>query len=349
MINKLQNKESNNKNKSYEYQVSVIVPCYNILPYLDKCLETLVQQTLTAIEIITINDASTDGTGDRLEEWQSTYSKKIKVIHHQTNLGVSTARNSGLAITKGKCIGFVDPDDYVDTTMFAKLYQALTINNADIAECNYIQIHISTGKLINKRSKFNTIRAEKNNILNYLTKGGYAVKCLYKTSFLTKNNIKFNENLYLCEDMAFNYDVITKSTNLVCIKDKLYYYQHGRANQATSISNKDVYIIFQVFDYIAKKLTPSCNNYELLNNFFIHTKIRHFFNSSRKINKGYRFDFFAKAADYLFANTKTMAIYKTLLISRYRKPIDYLRIPIFVVISHIYYLFNKFIIAGIKK
>jgi glycosyltransferase involved in cell wall biosynthesis len=341
--------KAQNNSKSYEYQVSAIVPCYNVLAYIDKCLETLVQQTLTAIEIITINDASTDGTGARLNEWQSQYPKTIKVIHHQTNLGLPAARNSGLAVAKGECIGFVDSDDYVDTTMFAKLYQALINNNADIAECDYTQVHVITGRIINKRSKFNTIKSEKNNIIDLLTKGCFSCKCLYTSNFLITNNIKFNENIQFYEDILFSYDAIIKSTSLVCIPDKLYYYQLGRQGQITSFNDKELYSLFKIFDYIDKKLIHTCKNYKLINSFFIYTQITHFFYFRKKINKQYRFDFFTKAVDYLFTNTQATTIYKILLISRYRKPIDYLRVPIFVVIAHIYYLVNKFIIANIKK
>jgi hypothetical protein len=166
---------------------------------------------------------------------------------------------------------------------------------------------------------------------------------------LINNNIFFNENLYLYEDIAFTYDVIIKSTNIVFIKDKLYYYLLGRKGQITSLHGNELYMIFKVFDDIAKKLTPHCNNYELLNNFFIHIKIIRLFNFGKKINKQYRIDFFTKAVNYLFTNTPATTLYKILLISRYRKPIDYLRIPIFIVIAHIYYLVNKFIIVHIKK
>ena len=344
MITKLQNDTSNNT--SYEYQVSVIVPCYNVLDYIDKCLETLVQQTLTAIEIISINDASTDETGARLDKWQSKYPKKIKVIHHQVNLGLPATRNSGLAVAKGECIGFVDSDDYVDTTMFAKLYQALTTNNADIAECSYTEVQVITGRIFNKKNKINSIKLQANNIL---TKNYSACVCLYKTNFLMNNNIKFNENLYLYEDIAFTYDVIIKSTNTIFIKDKLYYYQLGRQGQITSFNDKELYSLFKIFDYIDKKLTHTCKNYKLINSFFIHTQITHFFYFRKKINKQYKLKFFTKAANYLFANTQATTIYNTLLINRYKKPIDYLRIPIFVVIAHIYYLVNKFIIANINK
>ena len=334
---------------NYRYKVSVIVPCYNVLAYLDKCLENLVQQTLQSIEIITINDASTDGTEVRLDEWQELYPEKIKVIHHQKNLGVASARNTGLAIAKGESIGFVDSDDYVDLSMYAKLYQALIDNNADIAECSYTQVQAITGRISNKRNKFNTIKAPESNLLELLKKGSYPWKCLYKTDFLISNNIKFNENLYLYEDIDFLYNVITKSTNLVSIKDKLYYYQLGRSEQLTNISSKDLYLVFQVFDYTEEKLSVACNEYELINNFFIHTKIVHLFYFCKKIQKQYKFDFFHKAAYHLFSNTKVSAIYKILLISRYRKPIDYLRVPVFVIIAHMYYLVNKFIIAKLKS
>jgi hypothetical protein len=233
--------------------------------------------------------------------------------------------------------------------MFAKLYQALINNNADIAECGYTQVHVITGRIINKRSKFNTIKSEKNNILDLLTKGCFSCKCLYKSNYLITNNIKFNENIQFYEDILFSYDVIIKSNSLVCITDKLYYYQLGRQGQITSLNGKEFYSLFKIFDHIIKKLIPTCNNYELIYNFFIHTQITHFFNFRKAINKKYKLDFFTKAANYLFANTPATTLYKILLISRYRKPIDYLRVPSFVVVAHIYYLVNKFIIVNIKK
>ena len=112
------------KNKVYQYKVSVIVPCYNAKIWLDQCLESLVKQTLQEIEIICVNDGSTDGTGNKLDKWQTQYPNKIKVIH-QLNGGPSNARNSGMAIAQGKFLGFVDSDDFVDVTMYEKLYKIM--------------------------------------------------------------------------------------------------------------------------------------------------------------------------------------------------------------------------------
>ncbi|CAB4034000.1 Hypothetical predicted protein, partial [Paramuricea clavata] len=104
---------SNYIKEKHQYKVSVIVPCYNTKPWLDECLQSLVDQTLQEIEIICINDGSTDGTGKKLDEWQAQHANKIKVIH-QKNGGLSNARNAGIAIAQGECIGFVDSDDCID-------------------------------------------------------------------------------------------------------------------------------------------------------------------------------------------------------------------------------------------
>ena len=97
--------------------VSVIVPCYNVAPYVDECMSGLAEQTLGPMEIICVDDGSTDGTLELLYRWREK-DNRLRVIS-QSNAGVSAARNAGLDAAEGKYVGFVDPDDRVDRRMFS--------------------------------------------------------------------------------------------------------------------------------------------------------------------------------------------------------------------------------------
>ena len=115
--------------------LSIIVPIYNVEPYLPRCIESILEQTYTDFELILINDGSPDRCGDIIQE----YAKKDKriVIIHQKNRGVSAARNAGLRIAQGKYIGFVDPDDYIDKEFYQKMILEQHNTGTDIVCCNW--------------------------------------------------------------------------------------------------------------------------------------------------------------------------------------------------------------------
>lgn len=102
--------------------VSIIVPCYNVAAYLDQCMESLAGQSMEDIEIICVNDGSSDHTAEILREWRDR-DGRVRVIDRK-NSGVSAARNSGMEAAAGKYIGFVDPDDVVERNMFRRLFDA---------------------------------------------------------------------------------------------------------------------------------------------------------------------------------------------------------------------------------
>ena len=118
------------ENKS-TIKVSIIVPAYNVEGYIYDCLKSLVSQTMQNIEIIVINDGSTDNTEKIISEFEKTDSRIIVI--RQENQGISVARNNGINIAKGEYLGFVDSDDYVDNDYFEKLYNIVTSQNADMA------------------------------------------------------------------------------------------------------------------------------------------------------------------------------------------------------------------------
>ena len=127
--------------------VSVIIPAYNEEKYLDRCLKTIVSQTLENIEIIIVNDGSTDNTYDICEQYRAEYPQKIVVIHKK-NEGLGFARNTGIKVARGEYIGFVDADDWVDVTMYESMYKCAKKNNSEIVICDVRKIFEVEGREI---------------------------------------------------------------------------------------------------------------------------------------------------------------------------------------------------------
>ena len=115
--------------------ISIIVPVYNVKAYLERCLDSICGQTYQNLEIIIVDDGSTDGSGEFCDEY-ARLDNRVKVIH-QANGGQSVARNKGLSVAKGEFLGFVDADDWIDEDMYEFLYQLILKNHADIAVCSH--------------------------------------------------------------------------------------------------------------------------------------------------------------------------------------------------------------------
>ena len=173
--------------------ISIIVPCYNVEKYVEKCINSLINQTYSNIEIILVNDGSTDNTLNIL--------KKIKnkddriVLIDQPNTGLSGARNTGLKKSKGKIVSFVDSDDFVDKYFIEKLYVNMITNSADISSCDYVFINENNNIWNNSKRK-----KEKNysnfDALKDMFSGKQLLEVmtwnkLYKKSLFVDNNIEF--------------------------------------------------------------------------------------------------------------------------------------------------------------
>lgn len=115
--------------------ISIIVPVYNVETYLGRCMESILKQTYKCLEIILVDDGSTDSSGKMCDEYAKTDSR-VKVIH-KTNGGLSDARNAGLEIATGEYIGYVDSDDWIEPQMYECMYNACVENKAELAVCRY--------------------------------------------------------------------------------------------------------------------------------------------------------------------------------------------------------------------
>lgn len=219
------------KEKILNPKVSVIVPVYNTEKYLSKCLASLIQQTLKEIEIIIVNDGSTDNSLSVILEFQK-IDARIKVINQENKLQ-GAARNNGMMIAAGEYIGFVDSDDWVDLNYYEKLYNAAKKYNSDIALATNVRIgNGKTKKRLNiEKEEFITTLQGKMDICNQW-KDGCSTNKIYRYSLLTSNNITWPEGCY-CEDKLFTAKALFYANGVVAVP-KLYYYYFRNPNSTVN-------------------------------------------------------------------------------------------------------------------
>jgi glycosyltransferase involved in cell wall biosynthesis len=206
--------------------ISIIIPVYNVEKFLPRCLESIKNQTYTKLEVILVNDGSTDDSGLICDEY-SKIDNRFVVIHKE-NGGVSSARNLALNRAKGKYIGFVDSDDWVELDMFERLYKLIQDNQADIAMCGYFKEKVD-GTILNKIEpseviQFNSKQAL-NAILNQNGFKGFLWNKLFSAELLKTNSKEvFDNNIHFCEDLLCCCQSILNSKNVVYDTTPYYHY-----------------------------------------------------------------------------------------------------------------------------
>lgn len=220
-------------------KVSVIVPVYNVEEYLEKCLESLVNQTLKDIEIIVVNDGSPDNSQKIIDRYQKKY-KNIKA-YLKENGGLSDARNYGIKNANGEYLSFVDSDDYIDTTMLEKMYKLAKKENLDLVVCNTINID-DTGNSIEINSNYNY---SDDTIKNYLLSPPMACIRIYKKELF--KNIKFKKGIYY-EDLELTPKLVKYTKKIGFIDEGLYYYYQriGSIMKQKKFNNK----LLDIFDVL---------------------------------------------------------------------------------------------------
>ena len=196
-------------------KVSVIVPVYNVEKYLPKCLDCLINQTLKDIEIICINDCSTDGSLAILKDYASK-DKRIKILDLPLNEGAGNAKNKGLDAAKGEFIGFIDPDDCIDLNYYEELYNKATETNADIVKCELFLVE-PDGRKTKRKLNDNVKRSKYYFSYDYTT-------AIYNSSLIFDNHITFPEELIVGEDCVFLNECVIHSKKLQLIDNVNYYY-----------------------------------------------------------------------------------------------------------------------------
>lgn len=216
--------------------LTVIVPCYNMEKYVGKCLESLVNQTYKEMNILIVDDGSTDDTLRIVNDYAQKYNN-IEIIYKE-NGGISSARNAGIENIKTKYFGFVDSDDYVEKDMFEDMMREITLSDSDVCVCNFRWVWDKKDRV--------TIEGPYNNSREAITRQ-YATlwNKIYKTEILNKYNLNF-PNGYRYEDAYFLYCMASNNIKY-CFVNKVFVNYMQRKGSITHTHNDKVKDMIEVF------------------------------------------------------------------------------------------------------
>lgn len=233
--------------------VTIVVPVYNVKEYLNRCLKSIVLQTYKNIEIILVDDGSTDGSGKMCDQWKER-DKRIKVIHKK-NAGLGYARNSGLDISNGQYIVFVDSDDYIMPELCELSVKRMQKFNADLCYFGCIEDYEFYDKRPKKYNNLKNVKDVYENdevindfLTNTISQSEYesgtpkismsAWSVMYSRKVIEENHIRFvSERDYLSEDLFFRIELCKFVKRVVTISECLYCYCHNRSSLTTNYRN----------------------------------------------------------------------------------------------------------------
>ena len=217
-------------------KVSIILPIYNVEKYLDRCMDSLLNQTLKDIEIIMVNDGSPDNCPSRCEEYAKK-DERIKVIHKE-NAGLGYARNSGLDVATGEYIAFVDSDDYMGFNMYKTLYEQAIDKDADAVFCGF-RTEVRPDKWVYSDEVASDSHWTNDDVQKFMLDmiaSGVGVRAeriyqmsvwhaIYRRSIIETNHIRFvSERDVASEDIPFQVDFLTRASNILYVKEIFYSY-----------------------------------------------------------------------------------------------------------------------------
>ena len=220
-------------------KVSVIVPVYNVEKYITRCLTSLVNQTIDDLEIILVNDGSKDNSEQIIRQFKKDYKNIIYV--KKENGGLSSARNFGLIYATGEYVAFLDSDDYVDSSLYQKMYEKAKATNSDYVECDFIWKYPDHEKIdVGFRYKDKKEMFEKARVV--------AWNKLIKREIIINNKLAFPVGLYY-EDIEFFYKLLPYINRFAFVEEPLIYYVQ-RDNSIVNKQDARTKQIFKVLDNV---------------------------------------------------------------------------------------------------
>ena len=262
-------------------KISVIIPVYNVVRYLDKCLASVIGQTLEDIEIILVDDGSTDGSANRCDDWAEK-DFRVRVIHKK-NEGQSVARNTGLEFASGEYVAFVDADDYIELNTYEVMYNRCREKHLDVAYFSFNRVDLF-GNIV---GKINTIPAneffltpkdvsklflnivgrspQEYHLPQYTTSASMS---LYRKSIIDDNQIRFvNVREIASEDMIFSMDFLLHSQRAACYADVFYHYFVNSASTTTTYNEKKYERMTRCLQEVERICKDNFNNTEYVPHF----------------------------------------------------------------------------------
>ena len=234
--------------------ISVIVPVYNVEKYLERCVKSIAAQTYKDLEILLIDDGSTDKSGKMCDDFQQTDSR-IKAFHKQ-NGGLSDARNYGIEHSAGEFISFVDSDDYIDEKMLETLHRLITENDADLAVCSAMDVF--EGKEVTQVKEIKEFNLNKVESYKYMLRGdGIPSACnkLYKRQ--TVGDVRFPVGK-LYEDGFFTPQILKRVEKTAVTSKPMYYYFRRADSITTKPFRKGDLDVIEAYDKCVKQVKELC-------------------------------------------------------------------------------------------
>ncbi|EMM4084154.1 glycosyltransferase family 2 protein [Shigella flexneri] len=217
-------------------KISVIVPVYNAENYIQRCILSLLKQTLDDVEIIIIDDGSTDNSLAIIKETVALHTstarqKKINIISRE-NKGVAYTRSQGLRLSQGEFIIHFDSDDWAKSNMLEEMYKTIVSYNADMVICDYFLVKNNKETLIKQRGEYDPEKC-----IRYLLTGeleGFTWNKLIRKKYIDKNKIDFDNEITYMEDFLFILNVLLHHPKIIFQDDAYYYYQKSNPKSLTN-------------------------------------------------------------------------------------------------------------------
>lgn len=213
-------------------KVSVIVPVYNAQNTLAGCLGNLVNQTLKELEIILVDDCSTDNSAKIIDDCKKQFSHMIQIISFENNQGPGAARNAAIEVAAGEYIGFVDSDDIVDVTMYEKMYAEAMAHNYDVVDCGFYSEKEQQAILYTSDELKGNLDDTKRSQL--IVSGGYIWSKIFKKDIFLNKGLRFRED-YILEDSDFITYVYSTIKSIGNVKEVLYKYTYTSGSLSSTM------------------------------------------------------------------------------------------------------------------
>ena len=243
-------------------KISVVIPIYNAEEYLEKCLNSVLSQTYENLEIILVNDGSTDKSPEIIEKYRN-QDNRIIVINKE-NGGVSSARNRGIEKASGKYIIFIDADDYIENNMFEVLADDLFKNNVDMSMCGYRNVDIN-GNILYESKPLESKYFDVKTLRHYLFSDDYyrdlICNKLFRLEVIKENNIRFHEDIHINENVLFILDFSKYAFRYSFGNEMLYNFLYNLKGATHSKFNlKKVSVLSSYVRLLEYDLEPAIKN-----------------------------------------------------------------------------------------
>lgn len=274
-----------------ENKISVIVPVYNAEKYVKRCIDSILNQTYKNLEVVLVNDGSTDKSGYICDMYAKS-DDRIKVVH-QLNKGVCVARNTGIKESSGEYILFIDSDDWIEYNTLEILMNNVKFEDIDILiygyKMEFIQKDNKKTKIVTPEKKFyKTVLDYLDDFNIYRTNGlfGYCWNKIYKADIIRKNKVFFEEYAF-AEDLYFNFKILPYCRDIKVINDSFYHYMHQSEITLSKVKKDEITAMNQIYDKTVeflKKMNSYENNKEYISTKYIENMMSYILNDIFKSN-----------------------------------------------------------------